>query len=171
MSVLKEFREFAVKGNVMDLAIGVVIGAAFGKIVESLVGDIIMPVIGAIAGGLDFSNYFFPLSHSVTATSLLEARKQGAVFAWGNFGINNLVTQTPFDVTPLRLFFTANPTSQSITLLWSNNMGAFDLCCTPSLTRPAIWTPVTNIPYFATNRWSVVDSTASSPQRFYRLQQ
>ena len=81
-SWLKEFREFAVKGNVVDLAVGVVIGAA---IVESLVGDIIMPLIGAATGGLDFSNYFIPLSSGVTADALVEAKKQGAVFAWGNF--------------------------------------------------------------------------------------
>jgi large conductance mechanosensitive channel len=83
--MLKEFREFALKGNVVDLAVGVIIGAAFGKIVESLVGDMFMPVLGAITGGLDFSNYFTPLSAKVTATSLAEARKQGAVLAWGNF--------------------------------------------------------------------------------------
>jgi large conductance mechanosensitive channel len=82
---LQEFREFAVKGNVVDLAIGVIIGVAFGKIVESIVGDIFMPVVGAIVGGLDFSNYFFGLSSKVTAFSLEEAKKQGAVLAWGNF--------------------------------------------------------------------------------------
>jgi large conductance mechanosensitive channel len=82
---LQEFREFAVKGNVVDLAIGVIIGVAFGKIVESLVGDIFMPVIGALVGGLDFSNYFVGLSSKVTAMSLDEAKKQGAVLAWGNF--------------------------------------------------------------------------------------
>lgn len=81
----KEFREFAVKGNVVDLAIGVIIGAAFGKIVDSLVGDVIMPMVGAMTGGLDFSNYYIPLSKSVTATSLVEAKKQGAVLAWGSF--------------------------------------------------------------------------------------
>jgi large conductance mechanosensitive channel len=81
----KEFREFAIKGNVVDLAIGVIIGAAFGRIVESLVGDVIMPMIGAVTGGLDFSNYFLPLSKSVTALSLAEAKKQGAVLAWGSF--------------------------------------------------------------------------------------
>ncbi|QAY95326.1 large conductance mechanosensitive channel protein MscL [Methylovirgula ligni] len=85
MSVLKEFREFAMRGNVVDLAIGVIIGAAFGKIVDSLVNDVIMPVIGAIAGGLDFSNYFLPLSHNVTAHVLGDAKKEGAVLAWGNF--------------------------------------------------------------------------------------
>lgn len=85
MSVLKEFRDFAMRGNVVDLAIGVIIGAAFGAIVNSLVADIIMPLIGAATGGLDFSNYFLPLSSKVTATSLAEAKKQGAVFAWGNF--------------------------------------------------------------------------------------
>jgi len=82
--MLKEFREFALKGNVIDLAIGVIIGVAFGRIVDSLVNDIIMPPIGAL-GGLDFSNYFLRLSKTVTATSLVEARKQGAVLAWGNF--------------------------------------------------------------------------------------
>jgi len=81
----KEFRDFAMRGNVMDLAIGVIIGAAFGKIVDSLVTDVIMPIIGAIAGGLDFSNYFLPLSHNVTAHVLVDAKKQGAVLAWGNF--------------------------------------------------------------------------------------
>jgi len=83
--MLKEFREFAMKGNVVDLAVGVIIGAAFGAIVNSLVGDIIMPMIGAITGGLDFSNYFIPLSKSVTAGNLADAKKQGAVLAWGSF--------------------------------------------------------------------------------------
>jgi large conductance mechanosensitive channel len=73
------------RGNVVDLAVGVIIGAAFGAIVNSLVSDIIMPMIGAITGGLDFSNYFIPLSAKVTASSLAEAKKQGAVLAWGNF--------------------------------------------------------------------------------------
>lgn len=82
--MLKEFRDFAMKGNVVDLAIGVIIGAAFGKIVDSLVNDIIMPFIGAI-GGADFSNYFFGLSHAVVATNLVDAKKQGPVFAYGNF--------------------------------------------------------------------------------------
>ena len=83
--MLREFQEFISKGNVMDLAVGVIIGGAFGLIVSSLVADIIMPVIGAILGGFDFSNYFLPLSGNVTALSLEEARKQGAVFAYGNF--------------------------------------------------------------------------------------
>lgn len=83
--MLKEFQEFIAKGNVMDLAVGVIIGGAFGLIVNSLVGDIIMPIVGAIFGGFDFSNYFLPLSDAVTATSLEEAKKQGAVFAYGNF--------------------------------------------------------------------------------------
>ena len=85
MQMLKEFREFAMKGNVVDLAVGVIIGAAFGAIVNSLVGDVIMPMIGAITGGLDFSNYFTPLSKTVTATNLADAKKQGAVLAWGSF--------------------------------------------------------------------------------------
>ena len=83
--MLKKFQDFAIKGNAVDLAIGVIIGAAFGRIVESLVGDIFMPVLGGATGGLDFSNYFIPLSSSVTAESLVEAKKQGAVLAWGNF--------------------------------------------------------------------------------------
>lgn len=83
--VLSEFREFAVKGNVVDLAVGVIIGAAFGRIVESIVSDIFMPIVGAILGGLDFSNYFIGLSSNVTANSLAAARQQGAVFAYGNF--------------------------------------------------------------------------------------
>jgi large conductance mechanosensitive channel len=83
--MLKEFKEFAMKGNVMDLAVGVVIGAAFGAIVSSLVGDVIMPIIGAITGGLDFSNYYTGLSKSVTAGNLADAKKQGAVLAWGSF--------------------------------------------------------------------------------------
>src|ERR1700740_2543382 len=83
--MLKEFREFAMKGNVVDLAVAVIIGAAFGAIVTSLVGDVIMPVIGAATGGLDFSNYFLPLAKSVTASNLADAKKQGAVLAYGNF--------------------------------------------------------------------------------------
>jgi large conductance mechanosensitive channel len=83
--MLEEFKKFALRGNVVDLAIGVIIGVAFGAIVNSLVGDILMPIIGAITGGLDFSNYFIPLSSAVTADSLVEAKKQGAILAWGNF--------------------------------------------------------------------------------------
>jgi large conductance mechanosensitive channel len=83
--MLKEFHEFAMKGNVVDLAVGVIIGAAFGAIVTSLVGDIIMPIIGSVTGGLDFSNYYTGLSKAVTATNLADAKKQGAVLAWGNF--------------------------------------------------------------------------------------
>src|SRR4051812_16347837 len=83
--MLKEFREFAMKGNVVDLAVGVIIGAAFGAIVSSLVGDIIMPIIGSITGGLDFSNYFIGLSKNVPATNRVDAKKQGAVLAYGSF--------------------------------------------------------------------------------------
>ncbi|MDB5510389.1 MAG: mscL [Hyphomicrobiales bacterium] len=83
--MLKEFKEFALRGNVVDLAIGVIIGGAFGRIVDSLVKDIIMPIIGAITGGLDFTNYFIGLSSAVTATNLADAQKQGAVLAWGSF--------------------------------------------------------------------------------------
>lgn len=81
----KEFKEFALKGNVFDLAVALIIGLAFAKIVDSLVTDIIMPVIGAITGGLDFSNYFTPLSGAVTSDTLAAAKEQGAVLAYGNF--------------------------------------------------------------------------------------
>ncbi|MCK6444525.1 large conductance mechanosensitive channel protein MscL [Elstera cyanobacteriorum] len=83
--MLKEFREFALKGNVVDLAVGVIIGAAFGKIVASMVEDILMPIIGWIAGGLDFSNYFLPLVKGVTAASYADAKAQGAVIGYGQF--------------------------------------------------------------------------------------
>ncbi|QCK86035.1 large conductance mechanosensitive channel protein MscL [Phreatobacter aquaticus] len=83
--MLNEFKQFALKGNVVDLAIGVIIGAAFGKIVDSMVGDIFMPLLGAIVGGLDFSNYFIGLSKAVTAGNLVDAQKQGAVLAYGKF--------------------------------------------------------------------------------------
>ncbi|MCG3188146.1 MAG: Large-conductance mechanosensitive channel [Burkholderiaceae bacterium] len=84
MSFASEFKEFAMKGSVVDLAVGVIIGGAFGKIVDSLVGDIIMPLVGKLLGGLDFSNYFIALSGQ-TATNLADAKKAGAVFAYGNF--------------------------------------------------------------------------------------
>ena len=98
--MLKEFREFAMRGNVIDLAIGVVIGAAFGKIVDALVNDIIMPLIG-IAGKADFTNYFVPLSSAVTATNLADARKQGGVFAYGDF----LTILINFLIVAMALFF------------------------------------------------------------------
>ena len=83
--MLRDFREFALKGNVVDLAVGIIIGTAFGAIVTSLVGDIFMPIVGAVTGGLDFSNYFTALSSKVNAPALADAKKQGAVLAWGNF--------------------------------------------------------------------------------------
>jgi large conductance mechanosensitive channel len=83
--MLEDFKKFAMRGNVVDLAVGVIIGAAFGAIVSSLVADVIMPLIGAVTGGIDFSNYFLKLSSKVTADTLAEAKKQGAVLAWGNF--------------------------------------------------------------------------------------
>ncbi|MBP2561984.1 large conductance mechanosensitive channel [Neorhizobium galegae] len=86
MSMISEFRSFIAKGNVVDLAVGIIIGAAFTGIVKSLVDDIVMPIVGAVTGGgFDFSNYFLPLSSAVTAPSLAAAREQGAVFAYGNF--------------------------------------------------------------------------------------
>jgi large conductance mechanosensitive channel len=84
MGFMTEFKEFAVKGNVVDLAVGVIIGGAFGKIVDSVVTDLIMPLVGLAIGGLDFSNYFLQLSGTPAAT-LAEAKKAGAVFAYGNF--------------------------------------------------------------------------------------
>ena len=84
MSFASEFKQFAMKGNVIDLAVGVIIGGAFGKIVDSLVGDIVMPLVSRVFGGLDFSNYFVPLAGQ-TATNLADAKKAGAVFAYGNF--------------------------------------------------------------------------------------
>jgi len=84
--MLEEFKKFALRGNVVDLAVGVIIGAAFGAIVASLVNDIIMPVIGAITGGLDFSNYYTALSSKVQgASSYADAKKLGAVLGWGQF--------------------------------------------------------------------------------------
>jgi large conductance mechanosensitive channel len=83
--MLSEFKKFVLRGNVVDLAVGVIIGAAFGAIVTSLVSDIIMPLVSSATGGLDFSSYFIPLSSKVTATTLVEAKKQGAVLAWGSF--------------------------------------------------------------------------------------
>jgi large conductance mechanosensitive channel len=85
IKMLDEFKNFAFKGNAFDLAVGVIIGGAFGKIVGSIVDDLIMPVIGAIFGGLDFNNYFFGLSSAVTAPTLAAAKEQGATFAYGSF--------------------------------------------------------------------------------------
>ena len=81
----KEFKDFAFKGNAFDLAVGVIIGGAFGKIVDGIVNLLIMPVIGAVTGGLNFDNIFLPLSSAVTATTLEEASKQGAVLGLGAF--------------------------------------------------------------------------------------
>jgi len=129
MSFTSEFKEFAVKGNVMDLAVGVIIGAAFGKIVDSVVNDLIMPLVGKATGGLDFSNYFVPLAGQ-TATNLADAKKAGAVFAYGNFitvainfvilaliifvmvkQINKLKKETPPPVAP------PAPTPEDVVLL------------------------------------------------------
>jgi large conductance mechanosensitive channel len=85
MSILDDFKKFALRGNLVDLAVGVIIGVAFNNIVQSLVGDLVMPIIGAVTGGFDFSNHFLPLSAKVTAASLADAKKEGAVLAWGNF--------------------------------------------------------------------------------------
>ena len=129
LQMLKEFREFAMKGNVVDLAVGVIIGAAFGGIVTSLVGDIIMPIVGAVTGGLDFSNYFTGLSKAVTANNLAAAKKQGAVLAWGNF----LTLTINFIIIAFVLF------------LWSIHEQAETQRCTCALKRPGKknWWPET----------------------------
>ena len=85
MLIAKEFIEFALKGNVVDLAVGVIIGGAFGKIVESIVGDLIMPLVSSIFGGMDFSSYYIGLAGQAAGLSLIEAKKAGAVFAYGSF--------------------------------------------------------------------------------------
>ncbi|GIZ53486.1 large conductance mechanosensitive channel protein MscL [Noviherbaspirillum aridicola] len=85
MGMLSEFRSFAIKGNVIDLAVGVIIGGAFGKIVDSLVHDVIMPLVGKLVGGLDFSNYYLPLNGQSAELTLAEAKKAGAVLAYGSF--------------------------------------------------------------------------------------
>ena len=85
MSIAKEFKEFALKGNVVDLAVGVIIGGAFGKIVDSIVGDLIMPLVSRIFGGLDFSNYYIGGAGQAAGLTLVEAKKTGAVFAYGSF--------------------------------------------------------------------------------------
>lgn len=86
MSMMKEFKEFALRGNVMDLAIGIIIGVAFSGLVNSVVNDLIMPLVGKVVGDMDFSNLYVSLSDAVPeGLALEEARKLGAVFAWGNF--------------------------------------------------------------------------------------
>ena len=85
MAMMQEFKQFAMKGNVVDLAVGIIIGSAFGKIVASLVEDIVMPPISKLFGGLDFANYYLPLNNQGMHLSLIEAKKAGAVFAYGNF--------------------------------------------------------------------------------------
>jgi len=85
MAMLEEFKKFAMKGNVVDLAVGVIIGGAFGRIVDSLVQDVIMPPIGKLFGGLDFASYYIPLNGQPYGLPLAEARKAGAVLAYGNF--------------------------------------------------------------------------------------
>ena len=85
MALFQDFKAFAIKGNVVDLAVAVIIGAAFAKIVDSLVQDLIMPIVGKLFGGLDFSNYYIALNNQAPNLPLAEARKAGAVFAYGNF--------------------------------------------------------------------------------------
>jgi large conductance mechanosensitive channel len=85
MSMMQEFKAFAIKGNVVDLAVAVIIGGAFGKIVDSIVQDLIMPIVSKLIGGLDFNNYYIPLNNQSTQLTLAEAKKAGAVFAYGSF--------------------------------------------------------------------------------------
>lgn len=85
MEFVKDFKAFAMRGNVVDLAVGVIIGGAFSKIVDSVVGDLVMPLVSRVFGGLDFSSYYLPLSGQALGLPLAEARKLGAVFAYGNF--------------------------------------------------------------------------------------
>jgi len=92
--MFKEFKEFALKGNLIDMAVAFVMGAAFTKLSTAFIEDLVMPLIGKVSGGMDYTNKFFPLSEAVTATNLVEAKKQGAVFAYGNFitiGINFVI--------------------------------------------------------------------------------
>lgn len=86
MGMIKEFKEFAIKGNMVDMAVGIIIGGAFGLIIKSLIADVIMPLVGKVIGDVDFTNMYIPLSEGVAkGLSLEEARAQGAVFAYGNF--------------------------------------------------------------------------------------
>ena len=98
--MLQEFKDFAMQGNVVDLAIGVIIGGAFGKIIDALINDIIMPIIG-IPGKADFTNFFIPLSSAVTAGNLADAKKQGGVLAYGDF----ITVAINFLIVALALFF------------------------------------------------------------------
>ncbi len=85
MGFVSEFKEFAVKGNVMDLAVGVIIGGAFGKIIDSVINDLVMPIIAGMIGQPDFSNMYYAFKETPAGTSLIEAKKLGPVFAYGNF--------------------------------------------------------------------------------------
>lgn len=85
MSMLKEFKDFAMKGNVVDLAVAVIIGAAFGKIIDSMVGDIIMPLVGSLFGKLDFASFYLPLAGQDHTLTIEKAKELGAVLAYGNF--------------------------------------------------------------------------------------
>ena len=132
MSFIEEFKTFATKGNVVDLAVGVIVGAAFAKIVDSLVADIIMPLVSLVFGGLDFANYYFALSGQAANLTLAEAKKLGAVFAYGNFvtvalnffilafiifvmvrQINRLKARQPVDTAPVK----APETPEDVVLL------------------------------------------------------
>lgn len=102
MSIVKEFKEFAMRGNMVDMAVGIIIGGAFGKIVSSLVADIIMPLIGKATGNVSFVDKFINLSDDKTYNTLAEAQEAGAtVFAYGNF-IQNVLD---FLIIAICIFF------------------------------------------------------------------
>jgi len=85
MKILSEFKEFAVKGNVIDLAVGVIIGGAFGKMITSVIDDLVMPIISGVIGQPDFSNMYYAFKETPVGTALIDAKKIGPVFAYGNF--------------------------------------------------------------------------------------
>ena len=112
MRFIEEFKAFALKGNVVDLAVGVIIGGAFSKIVESLVGDLIMPLISRGFGGLDFSSYYLPLAGQALGLSVVEAKKLGAVFAYGSF----LTVALNFVILALVIFVTVRQMNRLLLL-------------------------------------------------------
>jgi large conductance mechanosensitive channel len=124
MRFIEEFKAFALKGNVVDLAVGVIIGGAFSKIVESLVGDLIMPLISRGFGGLDFSSYYLPLAGQALGLSVVEAKKLGAVFAYGSF----LTVALNFVILALVIFITVRQMNR----LWLRNAP------TPEAEAPAV---------------------------------
>ena len=99
------------------------------------------------------------------------ANPNNSVLTWGNFAVNTLTNQTPFDVVAPQLSLIPNRAASNLALSWRGDMGAFDLCYATNLAAPVVWMTMTNSPYYATNRWTVVEPFAGVGQRFYRLQQ